>query len=736
MQCTSTTTADVYVAPSGQGTACSCGTPCALEAGRDMARTVAANASRDIIVQLADGNYRLGHTFALDATNSGPGGGHSIIYRAASGASPVVNGAIQVQGFAPLNGSSLIWVASVPSGTQARQLWVNGRRATRARGPDSPAGYTKTATGFALGDPSIASWPDRAQIEVVGTWHWQMYRCPVTSVNASAGLVLAQPCWANGLAAGGGFPTVAWLENALELLTSPGQFYLDSAGGKLYYAPRPGENLSSADVELPVVEALVNAAGSPTAPLHDVAFERITFAYGTWLAPSTGDGYIAAQASITFRGSPVTQQKSLANVTMHATHGVRFSSCTFTHLGGAGLAFEVGAQSNLVDSCRFDDISSNAIFVGDVTHTVDHHPNDPTLVVRDNTVQNSYVTRAGAEYYDAVGIFLGFNTNATIKKNELFDLPYTGISVGWQGGSYDVGGGSGYTTPTTLTNNHFQNNIVSHYMRKLFDGGALYTSGAAPGSTMNGNVISNQGNPYSNIYLDNGTQNWTITNNVVLVDAKQDVAQPDPNRSYWLYVQAQFNPFAKNNSITANFTNDATQVTQSSPIDPSNTVDSPTILVGGNLSSVASIIAAAGTTLRSPEVAGGKPVTASSAYDPGHAATAANNGNSYGGWASAGGDSLPWWQVDLGTAVAIDCVEVVSRWAIDDPLARRNYEVRASADPSFATYTVIGSVDRVGIPHQAIYAATVAPAVAARYVRIAKTVAESFFIGQVRVHGK
>ena len=129
-------------------------------------------------------------------------------------------------------------------------------------------------------------------------------------------------------------------------------------------------------------------------------------------------------------------------------------------------------------------------------------------------------------------------------------------------------------------------------------------------------------------------------------------------------------------------------------------------------------------------------MTASSAYDPGHAATAANNGNSYGGWASAGGDSLPWWQVDLGTAVAIDCVEVVSRWAIDDPLARRNYEVRASADPSFATYTVIGSVDRVGIPHQAIYAATVAPAVAARYVRIAKTVAESFFIGQVRVHGK
>jgi hypothetical protein len=38
------------------------------------------------------------------------------------------------------------------------------------------------------------------------------------------------------------------MENALELLDTGGEFYLDSAGGKLYYAPRAGETLASADV--------------------------------------------------------------------------------------------------------------------------------------------------------------------------------------------------------------------------------------------------------------------------------------------------------------------------------------------------------------------------------------------------------------------------------------------------------------------------------------------------------
>src|SRR5262249_41205674 len=122
----------LWVSPDGQGDACSACAPCALETGRDHARSLAAGASSDILVMLHGGTYRLQHTFMLSAADAGQNG-HAIIYRAAPGEVPVLSGAVPVSGFAPWPEAPGTWVASVPKGTHARQLWVNGRRATRAR---------------------------------------------------------------------------------------------------------------------------------------------------------------------------------------------------------------------------------------------------------------------------------------------------------------------------------------------------------------------------------------------------------------------------------------------------------------------------------------------------------------------------------------------------------------------------------------------------------------------------
>jgi hypothetical protein len=194
-----------------------------------------------------------------------------------------------------------------------------------------------------------------------------------------------------------------------------------------------------------VLEELVRAEGSVEAPVSDIVFEGITFAYATWLGPSSPDGYASLQATITWRGNPLAPTKPIANVLLHATHGVRFSACRFEHLGGAAVAFEVGAQANVIESCRFEDVSASAVIIGDVTHEEDHHPADAALVVKDNVIEKSYVTRAGAEYFDAPGLFVGYTTHTTLQSTELFDLPYR-HSVGWAGA--DQGSG-GYTTPST-----------------------------------------------------------------------------------------------------------------------------------------------------------------------------------------------------------------------------------------------------------------------------------------------
>lgn len=210
-----------------------------------------------------------------------------MVYRAAAGQRPVLSGAVHVTGFTEVDAARHLYSAPVPAGTESRELFVNGVRADRARGAKNPGGFTATATGFTTSDPSYAAWPKTPDVEVVQNNAWKQMRCPLTAITPSASggsdLTVDPTCWHDNHTAvpnpsfpfnGAGLPTldnITWIENSPQLLGTPGQFYLDSAKGRLFYVPRPGENLATADVELPTVQQLVNLAGSPghLAPLND-----------------------------------------------------------------------------------------------------------------------------------------------------------------------------------------------------------------------------------------------------------------------------------------------------------------------------------------------------------------------------------------------------------------------------------------------------------------------------------
>jgi hypothetical protein len=108
---------------------------------------------------------------------------------------------------------------------------------------------------------------------------WKQLRCPLSSITKTASggssLNVNPTCFDNNNSDvpdvgfpfnGAGLPVlnaITWIENAYQLLTQPGQFYLDSAAGYLYYIPRPGQNMATADAELPVLTDLVDLAGTP-----------------------------------------------------------------------------------------------------------------------------------------------------------------------------------------------------------------------------------------------------------------------------------------------------------------------------------------------------------------------------------------------------------------------------------------------------------------------------------------
>jgi hypothetical protein len=296
----------LYVSPTGAGSACEIHAPCSLStASHKVGSLAASSGSRK--VELLGGTYRVTSPLQLGVQDSGTPG-DPVVYEAAPGQVPVISGAERVTGFTLVDPAKHIYRAAVPKGTASRELFVNGVRADRDRSASNPSGFSVTDTGFTTSDPSYASWTDQAGVEVVQNNSWKQMRCPLASITPSAtggsDLTVDPACWANNHTSvpnegfpfnGAGLPTlsgISWLENAYQLLGTPGQFYLDSAAGELYYVPRPGENLATADVELPVAPELLNVAGTPghIAPVNDNDWRAVyTGSWSTSSGRSLGD---------------------------------------------------------------------------------------------------------------------------------------------------------------------------------------------------------------------------------------------------------------------------------------------------------------------------------------------------------------------------------------------------------------------------------------------------------------
>src|SRR2546430_10875052 len=126
------------------------------------ARDVARSASRTtpVNVRLAGGTYRLSAPLVLDARDSG------VTWTAAPGAHPVVSGGVKVTGWTLTDAAR--GLGSAPLSMDTRQLYLNGARAQRARGP-LPVTLKATATGYTASSPVMSGWRNPSDIEFVYT---------------------------------------------------------------------------------------------------------------------------------------------------------------------------------------------------------------------------------------------------------------------------------------------------------------------------------------------------------------------------------------------------------------------------------------------------------------------------------------------------------------------------------------------------------------------------------------
>lgn len=572
----------LWTAPEGHGAACTAHSPCALTTAQVRVRTLErGHGPAGVHVELLGGTYRLGTTWKFGAQDSGTPG-HPVVWEAAPGAHPVISGATRVSGWQQV-GRTGVWSAHVPSGSTTRQLYVDGKEAPVAQATPQAlrfsGDWSGSATGYDLAnDPAARSWFASLTPAVLshvefdypaGNGAWTDSKCGVASMSGST-LVMDQPCWRNitdisPFSQGtGGLPSMptsqlpATIQNAPSLL-APGQWYLDASTSTVSYAPATGRKITGLDVELPRLERLVQGAGSLARPLHDVTFAGLQFSYATWNAPSLPTGFADVQSNLHRTGATdqglctfsdpagscpwgaLTQPP--ANVAFSGASRVTLTGNRFADLGGAGLSFMYGGTHNVVEGNEFTAIASTALSLG---CTYDPTPGqtpasvikanctpDPDLVQGDTlgeneildhtTIADNVIHDVGTDYRSACGITLLFSRHTTITHNELYDLPYTGITAGVIQGHVDEA-----AHPQNSTNinadNTISDNLIFDVMQVLDDGGAIYMEGhqaqyvyaadgtldpvatLANGLHVTGNVVYNDGSRFNAFYDDAGSE--------------------------------------------------------------------------------------------------------------------------------------------------------------------------------------------------------------------------------------
>ena len=528
----------------------------ALRQAREWRRTEDNRIQGGITIYMEGGTYAFHEPVFIRPEDSGTKESPTII-RSVGDEKVILSGGISINGWKK---QGKVWVADVPvfngRPLDFRQLWVNGKKAVRARDVED---FEKMNRICSVDEKNEILYVPAVSIrrlidnkgnlkakyaEMVLHQMWCVANLRIRSVEVqgdSAAIRFHQPesriqfehPWPRPMVTTDGHNSAFYLTNARELQDVPGEWYHDIDARKIYYYPREGEKMQEAKVIVPAVETLVRVEGTVDRPVCHIRFEKITFSYTTWMRPSE-KGHVPLQAGMYltdgYRIDPKMQRNYLnhpldnqgwlgrpaAAVRVVAARQIDFERCRFEHLGSTGLDYEEAVQGGVVRGCLFRDIAGNGLLVGSFspaaheTH-LPYNPADRREVCTQQQINNCYFTEIGNEDWGCLAIAAGYVGDVNIEHNEISEVPYSGISLGW-----------GWTqTVNCMRNNRVHANLIHHYAKHMYDVAGIYTLGSQPKSYVTENCVHSiykpgyvhDPNHWFYLYTDEGSSFITVRDN-------------------------------------------------------------------------------------------------------------------------------------------------------------------------------------------------------------------------------
>lgn len=386
-------------------------------------------------IELAAGTYQLAQPVVIDETLSGTAD-DPFVLAAAPGAQAVLTGAARLPALDWTPWKDGVWRARY-AGAKFQRLWLGQQMLVRARYPNlDPAQPAFGGAQDATATERVARWhdPQGAVLHALHGASWGGLQVPILGKNTDGSLAYGAQVGNNRAMP----PSERdrYVENVLEELDAPGEWFHDRKEGWLYFKPLAGKRPPANGLRASMHEALIRIEGQ-AAEVRHVRVRKLQFR-------ETEPTFLKAVEPLLRSDWKFYR---VGAVTIENARDVRIEDSEFVDLGGHAVVVSGRARQVAISGNHIHAIGGTAVaFVGRPeavrSALFEYHERlelsaiDPApgpksdAYPKDSEAADNLIHDIGMIDKQATGVQISMAARIAVDHNSIYRVPRAGINVG------------------------------------------------------------------------------------------------------------------------------------------------------------------------------------------------------------------------------------------------------------------------------------------------------------------